>query len=195
MKKILFVRGMGGDDEQCEEITTAYLTFLKARLKYILKPYHVDVAFLDGTAKKERWMKILNEIKLEDYDVVIGHSSGVQALMKCAETRELKKVILLAATAEHNNVASEIETGWYDEPWDYLSIRNNCEKIVICNGGKDHFITSEEGRNLAKNLRCKFLLFKEEGHLTEWSHTHRELGKSGIMVPNTILKRIIDHFT
>ena len=132
-------------------------------------------------------------LPLESYDVIIAHSTGVHAIMKCAQKRTLKNVLLLGATPYHNNVRSEILTGWFDEPWDYAQIKKNVSKIVICNGRNDPYITPLEAKELGYKLSCKVYLFNKQRHLTEWFYTHIP-DEAGIYRDNIVLKKVIEEF-
>lgn len=190
--KILFIRGLGNDTKpEHAEMTRTALAARKATMEYILKPHNVEVADLDGSGFKERWMPVLDKQPLEDYDVLIGHSTGVHALLRCAEKRKLKNLLLVGATSEHNDERSELITGWFDTPWNYDAIIKNTRKIIICNGKKDPYIKPEEAKNLAQNLKCTVYLFRKQGHLSEWwlSHVRDE---SAIIHPNNIVLRLIE---
>lgn len=191
--KVLYVRGMGGDDNSLtqEKITRCYLALLQANLEYILAPHEVEVAKLDGSAKKDRWLPILEKLPLSSYDVIVGHSSGVQAVMYLAEHHKLNNLVLTGATAGHDNLRSEIITGWFDKAWDYAAIKANTRKIIICNGKKDSLINYQEALALGKELNCRVYLFRKQGHLSEWTH-HSTRDDSDIVRKNAILKEIIE---
>ena len=190
--KILFIRGMGCDvEKEHENITRTYLESIKARLEYCLKPYVIEIAQLDGSGNRDKWLRVLEKYDLESYDVIIGHSTGVHALLKCAEKRKLKNLLLTGATPFHNYVRSEILTGWFEEPWDYEKIRSNTNKIIICNGKEDPFIKPEEAKILAENLNCKLYLFKRQRHLSEWWHSHI-IDESGLSRVNRIVMKLVE---
>lgn len=189
---ILFIRGLGDDIlEEHSEITRTFLESLSARLNYILAPYKVDIAPLNGSGNKELWLKVLNGMDLESYDIIIGHSTGVHAAMKLAETRKLKNLLLTGATPYHNNVRSEIRTGWFDQPWTYEKIKTNTSKIIICNGKRDPYISPKEALDLGESLGCKVYLYGKQRHLSEWYQAHIR-DDSEISRKNTILKTLVD---
>lgn len=192
MVRIFYIRGMGLDSKpQDSQLTVEFLRHRGKNLSYILKPYSVTMAKLDGSAIKDVWMPIIEKEKLETYDVVIAHSSGVQAVLRYLEKNKLKKLILLAATDQHNHQLSEIQTGFYDKPFDYEAIKVNCEKIIICNGALDPYIKPQEAIDLGKKLNCEVLIFKNQKHLTEW-HMPQTMNRINESVPNIILKKIVD---
>lgn len=191
--KVLYVRGMGGDDNSLtqKKITRCYLALLQANLEYTLAPHNVEVAELDGSAKKDRWIPILEELPLSSYDVIVGHSSGVHAVMSLAERHKLNNLVLTGATAGHGNSRSEIKTGWFEKPWNYAAIKANTRKIIICNGKKDSSINYQEALALGQELDCKVYLFRKQGHLSEWTH-HSTRDDSDTVRKNTILKEVIE---
>ena len=182
--------GCDTDDLAHSEITRTYLQSLKARLDYTLKPHKIEVAKLNGTGWIEHWLPMLQSYPLEDYDVIIGHSTGVHAVLKCAETRKLNNLLLTGATPFHNYVRSEINTGWFNQPWNYQKIKENTKKIIICNGKEDPFIKPEEGKILAENLDCTYYIFKKQKHLSEWWYSHM-IDDTGLSRVNKITLKLI----
>ena len=175
--RILYVRGKGTDLSATPDIQKKVLDYYEGRLRTLLHPHFVKVAELDGSAKKSRWTPILDHLNLDKYDVIIGHSSGVHAVLRQAETRPLQNLILTSATDQHHNNKSELRTGWFDSPWDWKSICSNTRKIIVCNGGNDEYIPSIEGLNLSKKLNCEWHLVKEFTH-SDWYYVDLVNGKN-----------------
>lgn len=193
--KILYIRGMGSDTQpEHFKITQSYLKYLQARLEYLLDPYQVEIAKLDGSAQKNKWTKILEDLPLESYDVIVAHSSGVQAILTIAQNKKLKNLLLLGATMKHNHVRSELLTGWYDSPLDYEKIIENTKKIVICNGKKDPHINYAEAIELGALLNCRVYLYKNQKHLSEWTHPYL-IDETELNRKNIIIKRLIEEMT
>jgi len=191
--KILFVRGKGSDVDPVwdGQITRATLQLSRVRLSRILHPYEVHMAPLDGTAFRQVWMPTLESLDLLSYDVIIGHSSGVQAVLRLAERKPLRHVLLVSATDQHNHTRSEMATGWFDTPWAYDDIRNNCSKIIICNGRNDPFIDPAEAISLGEKLNAPVYLMKDAGHLSSLYHSHI-FDKIGVARTNVFLKQLVD---
>lgn len=189
MIKILYIRGKNSDTLKTPELLHSNIKNYEARLNYLLEPYTVEVPFLCGSACSNIWMPILETLDLESYDVIIGQSSGVHAVLRLAEKRKLKNLILTSATDQHRNNRSQLRTGWFDKPWDYKKIISNTRKIIICNGGKDPFISKEEGLKLSKNINCKMYLMEQFGH-SDWYHPHLNV-PGGELQKNPILKSVV----
>lgn len=165
--RILYIRGKGEDLSATPEVQKSVLDYYERGLICLLHPHSVTVAHLDGSAKKDRWTPLLNQMDLESYDVIIGHSSGVHALLTQAETRTLQNLILTSATDQHHNDKSELRTGWFDHAWDWNTIKFNTRKIIVCNGGLDEYIPSSEGCELSKKLDCTWHLVRQFKH-SDW---------------------------
>jgi predicted alpha/beta hydrolase family esterase len=69
-------------------------------------------------ARESRWIPfILNTLKIDDKTILIGHSSGCQAIMRLIEKYKVRGVILVAAC--HTDLGDEDERAseYYNRPW------------------------------------------------------------------------------
>jgi predicted alpha/beta hydrolase family esterase len=59
---------------------------------------------------------------------------------------------------------SEAISGYYNRPWKWDAIRNNCGFIIQLHSKDDPFIPIEEARHIAENLQSEYHEFEDEGH-------------------------------
>jgi predicted alpha/beta hydrolase family esterase len=72
-------------------------------------------------ARESRWVPFIrNTLKVDDKTILIGHSSGCEAIMRLLEKDKVRGVILVAAC--HTDLGDENERAseYYNRPW-YVS--------------------------------------------------------------------------
>lgn len=69
-------------------------------------------------ARESYWVPFIrNQLKVDENTILIGHSSGCQAIMRIIEKDKVHGVILVAAC--HTDLGSKIEKAseYFDRPW------------------------------------------------------------------------------
>jgi predicted alpha/beta hydrolase family esterase len=69
-------------------------------------------------ARESRWLPFIREtLKVDQNTILIGHSSGCQAIMRLIETDKVHGVILVAAC--HTDLENDAERAseYYNRPW------------------------------------------------------------------------------
>ena len=118
-------------------------------LKEELKKLNLDVifeTFPDSIiARKKYWLPFLKDyLKVDENTLLIGHSSGAVAAMRCAEENKIFGSILVAPCYTDLGMESEKESGWYDESWNWGKIRANQKVIGLFCGYKKVSQKSEQ---------------------------------------------------
>ncbi|KAG0223099.1 putative hydrolase rbbp9, partial [Actinomortierella wolfii] len=104
-------------------------------------------------ARESIWIKFMEEeLQLGEKDVVIGHSSGAAAILRYAETRKVKGIVLVSAYDSDLGDEMEKASGYFDRPWKWDDISRNAEWIVQFSSPSDHLVPIEEQRSLSKHL-------------------------------------------
>lgn len=68
-------------------------------------------------AREKYWIKFLEErIEVDENSILIGHSSGAAAAMRCAERNELFGSILISAAYTDLGDEMEKKSGYFDRP-------------------------------------------------------------------------------
>jgi predicted alpha/beta hydrolase family esterase len=69
-------------------------------------------------ARESHWVPFIrNSLKIDEKTILIGHSSGCEAIMRLIEKEKVRGVILVAAC--HTDLSDENEKAseYYDRPW------------------------------------------------------------------------------
>jgi len=104
-------------------------------------------------AKESVWLPYLRDVmKCGEDTVVIGHSSGAEAVMRLLESgTRLRGCVLVAACWSDLGEPAETISGYYNRPWDWVKIRGNADWIVQFHSDDDPFIPLEsEARVVAR---------------------------------------------
>ncbi len=117
-------------------------------------------------ARKEYWLPFLKDyLKADERTLIIGHSSGATAAMKYAETNKIFGSILISPCYTDLGLEEERISGWYDEPWDWASIKNNQEFIGLFYSKNDEIIPLVEFEHIKAQLNPdQVVVFEEDGH-------------------------------
>lgn len=117
-------------------------------------------------ARKEYWLPFLKDyLKADERTLIIGHSSGATAAMKYAETNKIFGSILISPCYTDLGLEEERISGWYDEPWDWASIKKNQEFIGLFYSKNDEIIPLAEFEHIKAQLNPdQVVIFEEDGH-------------------------------
>lgn len=119
-------------------------------------------------ARAEYWLPFLKDhIKAGENDVIIGWSSGAVAALRYAESNKLKGSILISPSYTDLNDDLEKQSGYYDTPWNWDSIKKNQEKIALVYGDDDPFIPQSEFEYIAQKLNPKVIKISGGKHFIE----------------------------
>mmetsp|Transcript_32922 Transcript_32922/g.61233 ORF Transcript_32922/g.61233 Transcript_32922/m.61233 type:complete len:237 (-) Transcript_32922:338-1048(-) len=138
-----------------------------------LKDKGYDVALENmpdpNRARESIWLPFIEEkLKADANTILVGHSSGAEAGMRYAETRKLKGLVLVSACYTDLGVENERQAGYYNRPWQWNKIKENCEFIVQFASNNDPFIPEKEMLHVAKNLESEYHCLKGRGHFLGW---------------------------
>ena len=116
-------------------------------------------------ARRAIWVPhIINEMCEQDAasSVIVGHSSGACAALRVAESSKVKGIVLVAAYDDPLGDANEAASGYFDEPFDWSAIRNNCDFVVQFAGAQDQFLPIDVQRRVAQSLNLTSCLSASE---------------------------------
>lgn len=105
-------------------------------------------------ARGKYWLPFLKNIaKVGSNDVIIGWSSGAVAAMRFAEDNKIKGSILISPSyTDLDGDELEIQSGYYDEPWQWDKIKANQSNIALFYGDDDPYISQPEFEYIAGAL-------------------------------------------
>ncbi len=98
-------------------------------------------------ARAAYWLPFLkNELQVDQNTILIGLSSGAIAAMRYAESNKLLGTILVAGYHTDLSMKRERLSGYFDEPWQWDTIKNNQEWVIQFASADDPWIPIEEAR-------------------------------------------------
>ena len=124
------------------------------------------------------WVNKLKEIvgKLENSDILIGHSIGCQTILRFFETLENGKsvgeVIFVAPWIKLANLSSkeewEIAKPWIETPMDLNTVKTKANFFVSLFSDNDPWVPLEENVKIFREkLNPKIVILKNKGHFSE----------------------------
>eukprot|EP00472_Partenskyella_glossopodia_P002811 CAMPEP_0197519122 /NCGR_PEP_ID=MMETSP1318-20131121/4387_1 /TAXON_ID=552666 /ORGANISM="Partenskyella glossopodia, Strain RCC365" /LENGTH=134 /DNA_ID=CAMNT_0043069925 /DNA_START=126 /DNA_END=527 /DNA_ORIENTATION=+ len=71
-------------------------------------------------ARESIWIPFIEKkLEADAHTILVGHSSGAEAGMRYAESRQLKGLILVSACHTDLGVENERQAGYYSRPWEW----------------------------------------------------------------------------
>ncbi len=158
--KVILLHGNGGSS--AKEIWFPYI-------KRELETLSIEVIardFPDAYIAREKfWLPFLkNELHADDQSILIGHSSGAVAAMRFAEKNKIFGSVLVGACYTDLGDAVERESGYFNRPWDWESIKKNQNWIIQFASIDDPYIPVEEARVVHKQLDTQYYESTDRGH-------------------------------
>ncbi len=158
--KIIFIPGNGNGTPHDNWFPYIKRIFEKLKLQVVARQF--PDAFL---ARSSYWLPFLKDtLKVDEYTIIIGHSSGALAAMRFAEQNKLLGSILIGAMHTDLGIETERLSGYFDKPWDWQAIKNNQQWIVQFASTDDPWIPIREPRFVHKKLDSEYYEFTDQGH-------------------------------
>ncbi len=158
--KIVFVPGNGNSTTADNWFPSVKTDLESEGLKVISSEFPDPVL-----ARESYWLPFLiDELKVDQNTLLIGHSSGAIAAMKLAEKQPIWGSILVGAYYTDLGMENEKKSGYFDKPWNWNKIRDNQRQIVLFASQDDPWIPIEEPRHIHKMLNCEYHEFTSQGH-------------------------------
>jgi predicted alpha/beta hydrolase family esterase len=157
--KVIFIPGNGGGSPQDN-----WFPYLKGELEK-LGVNVVASEFPDNyLARESYWIPFLNTLKVDDQTILVGHSSGAIAAMRFAEKNKLLGTVLVGAYHTDLGLSTEVQSGYFNRPWDWQTIRKNHRWIIQFASTNDPWIPIEEARFVHSQLNTEYHEFIDQGH-------------------------------
>ncbi|MCA9508022.1 MAG: alpha/beta hydrolase [Myxococcales bacterium] len=133
-----------------------------------LPRFGIDVIaeeFPDNILARARfWLPHIKALGADENTILIGHSSGAIAAMRYAENNKILGSALVGAYHTHLNMDAEIQSGYFDQEWNFEAIKENQQWIGIFAGKDDPWIPVQEARFLNDRLDAFYFEFPNAGH-------------------------------
>lgn len=160
LPKIIFLHGNSGEGVGHYWFPYAKRAFEQMGLTVVAKDF--PDAHL---ARKSIWLPFLEqECGADENSILIGHSSGAIAAMRFAEQHRIFGSVLVGAYYTDTGVENERLSGYFDDPWNWESIRKNQKWIIQFSSVDDPFFSVEEPRLVSRELKTEYHEFTNRGH-------------------------------
>lgn len=104
-------------------------------------------------ARRSIWIPYLrDQLNVGEQDVLIGWSSGAVAAMRYAEEYKIHGSILISPCYTDLGEVTEKASGYYEDPWQWQSIKSNQKKIALFFGDDDPYIPQSEFAYIAVHI-------------------------------------------
>lgn len=158
--KVIFIPGNGGGSPKDN-----WFPYLKEALE----KYKVQVIaseFPDNIlARESYWVPFLKDnLKADEQSILVGHSSGAIAAMRYAETSRLYGSVLVGAYHTDLGIAAEVESGYFNRPWNWEAIVKNQNWIIQFAALNDPWIPIQEARFVRDMLKTEYHESLDAGH-------------------------------
>lgn len=110
-------------------------------------------------ARRDRWIPHMRSLLLDDDDaILVGHSSGAQAILRYTEEYPCRAAILVAATYSDLGDPGERASGYYphkdgSNPYNFEAMRTNCPMWYQFHSDDDPFIPLREAEQIRDGLQ------------------------------------------
>ncbi len=119
-------------------------------------------------ARSEYWLPFLKDyIKADENDVLVGWSTGAVAAMRYAETNRVLGSILISPSYTDLDEAMEKQSGYFNTPWNWHSIKKNQKQIALFYGDDDPYIPQDQFQFIARKLGSKTIKIHEAKHFSD----------------------------
>ncbi len=150
MTKVIFIPGNGGSTTKDNWFPSVQKELEAANLEVIAATWPDPVL-----ARNSFWLPFLEELGADEDTILVGHSSGAIAAMKFAETHKILGAVLVGTYHTHLGIEVEKQSGYFDKPWDFESIKRNQKWTIIFASEDDPWIPIAEPRYLHAQLACE----------------------------------------
>jgi len=170
--KAIIIPGNGGDKPEDK-----WFPYVKTELDK-LGIFTINNEFPDPKlARKEFWFPYLKELGADENTILIGHSSGAVAAMRFAENNKILGSVLVSSCDNDLGDENEKKSGYFDDPWDWETIKQNQNWIIQFASTDDPYISIDIARRIKDCLNSDYHEFTDRGHFgSEWKELPELVG-------------------
>lgn len=119
-------------------------------------------------ARADYWLPFLKEhIKAGENDVIVGWSSGAVAAMRYAEENKIRGSVLVAPCYTDSGDELEKQSGYFNKPWNWESIKANQKNIALVHSDNDPFIPQDQFAFIIDKLKPDVIKISSAKHFIE----------------------------
>lgn len=152
INKIVFIPGNGGGSPKDNWFPSVRQELEAVGLTVIAKEFPDN-----DLARASFWIPfLLNDLKVDEHTLLIGHSNGAIAAMKLAETHRIFGSVLVGVYYTDLGMEKEKQSGYFDTPWNWENIKKNQQWIALFASQDDPWIPVEQPRYIHLKLDCEY---------------------------------------
>lgn len=160
MVKIILMPGNGGTTIEDSWYPSVKKAFQENGFEVVARTFPDNVL-----ARASYWLPFMrDELRVDENTVLIGHSSGAVAAMRYAEEHKILGSVLVGTYWTHLNIESEIQSGYFGEPWQWQQMKKNQEWSMVFASSDDPYIPISEPRFVAEQLASDYVEYSDKGH-------------------------------
>lgn len=137
-----------------------------------------------GKQNYESWSKVLDNLKINENTILIGHSIAPVFICKYLITNKIKVKKLIFVCGFNNYLGIDSDYDAVNEPMFFdnlLEIKNYCNNIICFYSDNDPYVSFQTEKDFADTVSDKQYIIKAGGHIN---------AESGYTTFNEILKEI-----
>lgn len=158
--KVIFIPGNGGGGPNDNWFPYLKEKFESLGIQVIASEFPDNII-----ARESSWIPFLkNVLKADEQSILIGHSSGAIAAMRYAEKNKILGSVLVASYHTDLGMANEVESEYFNRPWDWEAIKRNQQWIVQFASLNDPWIPIQEARFVHEQLKSEYHESFHDGH-------------------------------
>ncbi len=160
MIKVIFIPGNGGSTTHDNWFPSVRGELEAAGLEVIAAEFPDP-----ELARESFWIPfLLNELKVDENTILVGHSSGAIAAMKIAEKYKIFGSVLVGAYYTDLGIEAEKQSGYFNSAWDWQNIKANQQWTILFASQDDKWIPIKEPRYIHNQLDCEYHEYTNQGH-------------------------------
>jgi predicted alpha/beta hydrolase family esterase len=170
-KKVVFIHG-----NQTLHWSYAWVPWMVTELRKLNIEVVAETMPDSIIARQKYWITFLEDVaKVDDQTILVGHSSGALCAMRYAENHTILGSVLIGAAYQHHEDSLEIQSGYYDAPWEWDQIKKNQQWIVQFASVDDPYIPIKDMRHVQQRLATEYHEYTDRGHFFENQNEFPEL--------------------
>lgn len=161
--RIVFIHG-----NQTTHWSFAWAGWLKAELERLGYPTFFETFPDSIIARAEYWLPFLKDhIKAGGGDVLVGWSSGAVAAMRYTQAYSVLGSALISPSISDLGDEIEKQSGYFDTPWNWGSIKAHQQHIALFYGDDDPYVPQAHFEHIAKALEPVVFRVSGAGHFLD----------------------------
>lgn len=158
--KVIIIHGAYGNPEE------NWFPWLKLELQKLGHDVVIPRLPTPEGQNLKSWMNILKRYRIGDDTILIGHSIGAALILRILEKNRAEAAYLVSGFlgALGNEDVDKLNATFFEKPFEWYEIKNNCKKIVMFGSDNDPYVPVKKRDELAEKLGIKPIIVKGAGH-------------------------------